>query len=281
MSTDQRGSGSIINAGLVGRALREMLPTTLLCAALLATISGLLAYALPQFQARVIQRAMPPAFTQMRSVMLGVDATGSGVADVAFSIAWAHPVMLILLLTQCVIACTRVPAGEIERGSIDMLMGLPISRWQLFRSETTAWVIGGAIVLGAVYGGSFLGSRFILPEYRPTWGKLAMVLLNLSFVYAVAGAAAMAASAMSDRRGRAVLVVLVMFVGSLLVNFLELLWEPAKQIAFLSFLHYYRPIGMLMNGKWPLGDLAILGGIAAALWIFAGMAIGRRALTTL
>ena len=46
----------MMNIGLVRRALREMAATTLLCAALLATISGLLAFALPQFQARMIQR---------------------------------------------------------------------------------------------------------------------------------------------------------------------------------------------------------------------------------
>ena len=271
----------MMNLGLVRRALRETLPTTLLCAVLLATISGLLAYALPQFQARIIQRAMPPGFMQMRNVMLGVDSTGGGIADIAFSIAWSHPVVLILLLAQAIITCTRVPAGEIERGSIDMLMGLPISRWELFLSETVAWLMGGLLMLAAVYGGSYIGAQFINAEYRPHWGKLLMVLANLSLVYALVGAAAMAASAMSDRRGRAVVAVLVLSVGSLLINFLELLWEPAKNVAFLSFLHYYRPIGMLMSGRWALGDMAILGGGVLVLWVVAGVVLQRRALTTL
>jgi ABC-type transport system involved in multi-copper enzyme maturation permease subunit len=272
----------MINLGLIRRALREMLPTTLLCALILAAISGVLAYALPQFQARMMQRSfLPPGLVQMRNTLLGVDSSSGGIADVAFSIAWSHPVVLILLLAQAIITCTRVPAGEIERGSIDMLMGLPISRWQLFLSETAAWFLGGLVVLGAVYAGSFVGARFILPEYRPNWGKLAIVVVNLAFVYAVVGTAAMAASSLSDRRGRAVLAVLVVSVGSLLINFLELLWEPAKQFSFLSFLHYYRPIGMLMNGAWPLRDLAILGSIAGTLWVFAGIVLSRRALTTL
>jgi ABC-type transport system involved in multi-copper enzyme maturation permease subunit len=272
----------MINLGLIRRALRETLPTTILCALFLATISGVLAYALPQFQARMMQRSfLPPGLVQMRNVLLGVDSSSGGVADVAFSIGWSHPVVLILLLAHAVIACTRVPAGEIERGSIDMLMGLPISRIQLFLSETLAWLIGGLIVLGAVYAGSFIGARFIQPDYRPNWGKLGIVVLNLAFVYAVVGAAAMAASSISDRRGRAVLAVLVISVGSLLLNFLELLWEPAKQFSFLSFLHYYRPIGMLMNGAWPIRDLEILGAIAGTLWVFAGIVLARRPLTTL
>lgn len=75
--------------------------------------------------------------------------------------------------------------------------------------------------------------------------------------------------------------MLVLSVGSLLINFLELLWEPAKNVAFLSFMHYYRPVGMLMAGSGQVSDLGIHGGIAVVLWVTAGVVMGRRALTTL
>lgn len=121
----------MINMGLIRRACREMAPTTLLCAVLLATISGLLAYALPQFQARVIQRAMPPAFMQMRNVMLGVDAErrdrGYRVLNRVVAPGGDDPAAGTG--DYRVYACQR---GEIDAGSIDMLMGLPISRRQLF-----------------------------------------------------------------------------------------------------------------------------------------------------
>lgn len=271
-----------MNLGLIQRALREIAPVTLLCAALLSAISGLLAYALPQVQARFAQRSfIPPGLQQLRNVMLGVDSSTGGIADIAFSIGWSHPVVLILLCTQAIFVCTRVPAGEIERGTIDILMGLPVSRWQLFLSETVAWLISGVFVLIAIYLGSYIGAMFINPEYRPSWGKLAMVLVNLGFVYALVSTLGLLAGTISDRRGRAVLFVLVIAVGSLLLNYLQLIWDPAKHVSFLSFLHYYRPIGMLQRGEWPWRDLAILGSGALCAWTAAGVMLSKRPLTTL
>jgi ABC-type transport system involved in multi-copper enzyme maturation permease subunit len=269
-----------INVGLVHRALRETLVPTLIFAGLLGLISGLLAYALPRVQARFMERGVPPQLQQLRNLMLGVDSSTTGVANIAFSIAWSHPVILILLFAHAILVCTRVPAGEIERGTIDVLLGLPVSRRTLWLSETFAWLLMAACVLGAVFLGSFTGARWIKPEFRPDWGSLAMVLANLALVYAVVGAVAMMAASVFDRRGRAVLFVLVLSVGSLLVNFLEALWDPAKHVAFLSILHYYRPVGMLMKAQWPWEDMAVLGGIALVAWIAAGVVLSRRAITT-
>jgi ABC-type transport system involved in multi-copper enzyme maturation permease subunit len=271
----------MINLGLVQRSLREMWFTSAVFAGLLGLMSGLMAYALPMVQARFMARGfIPPPVQQFRNVMLGFDATGAGVADVAFSIAWSHPAVLALLFAHAIVVCTRVPAGEIERGTIDVLLGLPVSRRTLWLSETAAWLIMGAGVLGAVYLGSFVGARWVEPQYRPNWGNLVMVLANLALVYGAVGTAAMAAASVFDRRGRAVLLVLVLSVGSLLINFLEILWEPAKRVSFLSILHYYRPVGMLMRAEWPWRDLSVLGGVALAAWALAGVVTSRRAITT-
>lgn len=273
----------LLNIGLVRRALRETLPTTVLFAATLGFISGMLAFALPAVQARFMQRSfIPQPLLQFRNMLLGVNDGGAGsVSEIAFAIAWSHPIMLILLCAHAIIVCTRLPAGEIERGTIDVLMGLPISRWQLYISETIAWMITTLMILGAVYFGSYVGAQFIKPEYRPDWGKLAMVLANLGLVYSTVGVAALTAATIADRRGRAIVAVLVLSVGSLLINFLQLLWEPAEKIKFLSFLTYYRPVVMLRTGTWPLTDVLVLGAATIGLWILAGWLLSRRPLTTL
>lgn len=270
-----------INLGLVQRSLRETAFATLVFSGLLGLISGLLAYALPRVQERfAIKQNIPAPIQQFRNVMLGFDATGAGVSDIAFSIAWSHPVVLALLFAHAIVVCSRVLAGEVERGTIDVLLGLPVSRGTLWLSETCAWLLTAVVVLASIYAGSFIGSRWIKPEFRPDWGNLAMVLANLALVYGVVAMLALAAASIFDRRGRAVLLVLVLSVGSLLINFLEILWEPAKHVAFLSILHYYRPVGMLMRAEWPWRDMAVLGGIALAAWVTAGVVLSRRGITT-
>lgn len=273
-----------LNIGLLHRAWREIAWTSIVFAMVVASISGLLAYALPRIQARFAQRQfVPPGLKQFRDALFGFDSTSAGVSEIAFAIALSHPIVLSLLSAHAIMVCTRVPAAEVERGTVDILFALPVSRWSIFISETAAWLCSAVIVVGAVFVGSYVGAQFIRPEYRPDWSKLAMVLANLALVYGVIGSAGLLAATITNRRVWAVLSVLILTVASLLINFLHTL-DPAleftKKVAFLSFLDYYRPIRTLMEGTWPLRDMAILGGAMASLWTVAGVWLSRRDITT-
>ncbi len=270
-----------MNLGLVQRALREIVPVSLVFGPLLAAIAALLGFALPRIANRIANPSfLPPAARQLRDSLLGIDTTSANPSDIVFALAWSHPVILILVFAHATITCTRVPAAEIERGTIDVLFALPVTRLRLFVSETAAWLMCAACVIACVYAGSFIGTRFISPNLRPDFSRLLVILINLAAMYGAVGCLALAACACSDRRGRAVILVVVLTVGSLLLNFLEPLWEPARHVAFMSILHYYRPINVLMSGAWPWRDLAILGGLALSLWTFASIVLSRRDITT-
>lgn len=274
----------LLNLGLVHRAWREIAWTSLVFAMVVGSISGLLSYALPRIQERFMQRQfIPPGVRQFRDAIFGFDSSSAAVSDVAFALAWSHPIMLALLSAHAIMVCTRVPAAEVERGTIDVLFALPVSRWSVLVSETFAWLLSAALVLGAVYLGSFIGAQFIKIENRPNWNRLAMVLANLSLVYVLIGCAAMLAATVTNRRTWAIMVVLILTVASLLINFLHTL-DPSlaftKRLAFLSFLEYYGPIRVLMSGEWPLKNMAILAGAAGTIWIVAGIWLSRRDITT-
>lgn len=224
--------------------------------------------------------SIPPQLLQIRNAILGVDGSTSGVAEFAFGLAWSHPVILALLFAHAIIYTTRVPAGEVERGTMDILLGLPVSRWGLHASETAAWALSAVLLLGSMFVGSYLGAQFIKAENRPDWGVLAIVLGNLACVYAAAGAAGMLCAASTNRRTRAVLTVLIVLVASMLIFLLRGMWEPAEKFGFLSLLYYYRPAIILRTGNWPWRDIGVLLGTFAALWVAAGIVLNRRALTT-
>jgi ABC-2 type transport system permease protein len=272
----------VINLGLVQRTLRETLPTAATFALILGSIAALLAIGMTQVQERFMQRGfIPPPVRAFRNALLGIDGSDGTIADVAFSVALVHPIMLVPLIAHAIIVCTRVPAGEVERGTIDVLLGLPTSRWTLFRSETLGWLIGASIVLLSVVVGIFAGAQFIKPELQPSWSKLAIVLVNLAMVYFALGSIAMAASSFAERRGRAIIFVMVVSIASLLINFLQLQWEAAKDFAFLSVLEYYKPGRIMQSGAWPWRDLGTLGGITLVAWCVAGVQVSRRDMTSL
>lgn len=251
----------------------------------LFAISSLLAYVLPRVQERFSQRQfVPPQVRAFRDAILGMDSSLGSIGDIAFSIALSHPIVIALLAAHAIIITTRILAAEVERGTVDVLLALPVTRIQLFVSETVAWLIMAMVALGAIYGGSYFGSRFIVAEYRPDFGNMLLVMANLGLVYTVIGTSGLLAGVMTDRRTRAVLFVVLMTVFSVLVNFLYVL-DPSldftERLRVFSVLEYYKPVAMLRAAEFPWKDAAILGGATLALWTLAAIRVTRRDVTTL
>lgn len=273
------------NLGLIHRALRETLWTTLSLSGALFAIAALLAYALPRVQARFMQRQfIPPGVREFRNAVLGIDSTSGSVGDIAFSIALVHPIIIALLAAHAIIVCTRILAAEVERGTVDVLLALPVTRLALFVSETAAWLFTAFIILFSIYAGCYFGSRFINPDYRPNFTNMILVISNLALVYTVIGTFGLLASVTTDRRVRAVLFVMLITIFSVLINFLYTLdpsLEFTKRLKFLSVLDYYKPSAMLSKGTIPWRDFGILAGASMTLWTLAAIRLVRRDVTTL
>jgi ABC-2 type transport system permease protein len=271
-----------MNVGLIRKAARELWGTTLVFGLAMFAICALLAFALPRFQQQIFGKiANMPFLQDMRSAMLGTDVGNANGPEVPYGIAWSHPVLLAIFWAHAIICCTRVPAGEVDKGTIDVLLGLPVSRWQVYVSETVSWLGSAAIVLMLAVLGSLIGMRFAPPDLRLELSRLLIVIANLFALYAAVGAFAWLMSSLSDRRGRAVTAVLIVVVASFFLNYLALLWPAAGSVQFLSVLNYYRPVFPLRSGDWPWKDIGILLGSAMVLWTAGGVVFARRDLSTL
>lgn len=271
-----------MNLGLLRKAARELWGTTLVFSLAMLAICMLLGFALPRFQQQFLQRmGSMPLLQDIRNAMLGTDVGNATGPEVPFGIGWSHPVLLAILWAHAIICCTRVPAGEVDKGTIDVLLGLPVSRWQVYVSETVAWLASAVVVLAFAFLGNVIGMQFAPHEMRPQLTRLLIVIANLFAVYAAVGGFTWLMSSLSDRRGRAVTAVLIVVVASFFLNYLALLWPAAARVRWLSILNYYRPVFPLRDGHWPWQDLARLVGVAAVLWAVGGMVFSRRDLSTL
>lgn len=270
-----------MNRGLLLKAWVELWPLSLLFALLLAGAEAVLSYVLPTYQRGVIgsvlsQSELAQSFLK---ALLGSDSPVGAGPELFMAIPWTHPAVLALVWAHAVISCTRMPAGEIDRGTIDLLMGLPVSRWNLYLSETAAWLIATAAILGVTFGANRAGVAFAPAELAPPAGRAAIVVVNLFAMLVAVGGFAFFVSSLSDRRGRAMTVVFVALLVSFLINFLAQMWKPAARLEWLSLLTYYRPVFALRDGRWPVADLGLLLGLGGALWAAGGVVFARRDLT--
>ena len=270
-----------MNRGLMLKSIRELLPTTLLCGLTLAAIESVLAYVMPTFAQQFSQQILQVQFIQnVIKAMLGMD-TGEALGPEMFtSISWAHPVVLAIVWAHAIVCCTRVPAGEVDRGTIDVLLGLPVSRWEVFSSDTVVWLGSSILVAGTALIGNAIGSALATTAAQPDTGRRLIVLANLLCLCTVVGSFSLLVSALSDRRGPAITIVFAVVLGSFLLNYLGQFWSVAERVSFLSILSYYRPLVVLRDGHWPMKDMAILLTIAIILWSLAGAVFGRRDLCT-
>jgi len=270
-----------MNRGLLLKSWRETWPPTVLFGGALFVIQAILAFALPKLQSQLsAQLASTPFLRNLIGAMIGTDVGGGLGPEMFAAIAWVHPVVLALVWAHAIVLCTRVPAGEVDRGTIDVLLALPVSRWQVFVTESLVWVGAAFSIIVAALLGNAVVARLGGNALDIAVTRLLPVAANLLAIATSVGAFAWLASCLSDRRGRALAVALLAVLASFLLNYLAPFWEPANRIAWLSVLRYHQPVRVLQSGQWPFADLGVLLGAAALMWVVAGTVFARRDLTT-
>lgn len=270
-----------MNRGLMLKAAVEIRTSTLLCGGLLCGVEAILAYVLPTFQAQFSENLRQIRFLQtFFSAMLGVDASEQFGPEAFMAFPWVHPVVLALVWAHALVCCTRLPAGEIEQGTADVTFTLPVTRWEILRSETAVWLAASLTVMAMILLGNTVGGSYAVAAEHAEGARTLIVLANLWCLHLAVGGLSWLVSALSNRRGVAITVAFVLLLASFLLNYLAQFWEFAKRIAFLGLLDYYRPLVILRDGIMPWRDMAILLMAAILLWTAAGVVFTRRDVCT-
>ncbi len=267
--------------GLLHKIVLEIRLAVVLFAIGLAIIMGLLTALLPKVLGDV-ERIFDsiPFIKPLLTALLGVDPGQGFTAQMMQAFLWVHPTVLAMIWAHELMYCSRVPAAEIDRGTIDFLLGLPVSRWKLYITETIGWLVSGLLILAGGFGGHAIASQTLQPDMQPGAFATFSVLANLFAVYVAVGAITFLVSASSDRRGRAIGVVFALLLFSFLLNFLAQFWEPAQSVAFLSIMDYYKPALVIESGRFPVRNVSILTGVAAVAWTAGGIIFRRRSICT-
>ena len=296
--------------GLLRKIFYEVRVPTLLFGIGLAIIMTLLTALLPKVLGDIDKLfGSIPFIKPLLSTMLGVDPGEAFTGQLMQAFLWVHPTVLAIIWAHELMYCSRVPAAEIDRGSVDFLLGLPVSRWKLYVAETIGWMVTGLIILGFGFTGHAIASKTMEPDMLPTPFATFSVICNLYCVYLAVGSITLMFSAMSDRRGRAIGVVFGLLVFSFLVNFLSQplpvmteesdigekvaaitkpdekleetpIWEPAKNVAFLSVMEYYRPAFIIESQTFPKRNIGILLTVTIICWTIGGIIFRRRSICT-
>jgi ABC-2 family transporter protein len=193
----------------------------------LALVMGLLTALLPRVLGdihHVFERL--PFIKPLITALLGVDPGDQINASMSQAFLWVHPTVLTLLWAHAVMYCTRVPAGEIDRGTVDFLLGMPISRGRLFVAESIGWILSGIFILSCGFLGHWLINLTNSQSMRPPTRLLAYIMINLFAVYLAVGSFSWLIACLSDRRNKAIGIIFAVLLASFLINFVAQFWDP-------------------------------------------------------
>jgi ABC-2 type transport system permease protein len=226
------------------------------------------------------------------------------------SIGYVHPVMQFVFCIWAVGRAAGAVAGEIDRGTMELLLAQPLARARLVLAHFLVDCVTIPCLCLALFAGNLIGTWWIdpiqvrppakemkLPFKVPTnddpevrkqleihpWRFVRALPVVGGLVFGIGGLT-MWASAMGRYRwrtmGLAVSVVLVMF----LINVLGQMWEPAGWLRPATIFFYYQPQQVIPEGGgWsvnvngvPVPMLLVLYGVGAIGYVAATVTLVRR-----
>jgi len=186
-----------------------------------------------------------------------------------FSFVW--PIMVIFLLVSLGAAGI---AGEVEKGTLEIILARPVSRRNVFLGRYLAGVFTLVVftvfsVFGIVPLAELYGIDYVIESY------ITMSILGFLFGIVVFSIA-MLFSAISSERGRVYMatggILIIMYV----LNLIAALKDDLGNLRYLSFFHYFDPAQALTNNSISIAAVLVFVVISITSAIAGAFLFSRR-----
>jgi ABC-2 type transport system permease protein len=173
----------------------------------------------------------------------------------------------LLLAIYAIIASTGTLAGEEDQGTLELIVAMPLKRWQIVSVKAfTLSVAALGIMKSSVETDVTNGQLFVavLNSYPIT---LSVMMMGLFF-----------GTYLPSRRIAAIAITLI-FVASYFVRMLASLVDSLDFIKPLSLFHYFDTTPTVFTEGVKASDVAVLMGLAGIFFVLSLFAFQRRNIT--
>jgi ABC-2 type transport system permease protein len=174
----------------------------------------------------------------------------------ALTIGYVHPVTQAILCIWAVGRAAGAIAGEIDRGTMELLLAQPVPRYRLILAHLLVDCITIPALCLSLWAGNWLGRWAVGVREN---GPGSPLISPMIFLPALANVAALLFALsgftlwLSSRgrfRGRvlgaAVFIVLLQF----LINLIGQLWDDVQWLRPFTVFFYYQPQQIILKGNW-------------------------------
>ncbi len=215
---------------------------------------------------------MLPAFLK---TFIGGEAVQVGNIAGLIAIGYQDPLILLLYMLFAVGVPTALLSGEVQRGTMELILSRQTTKTQIYISAGLITIIGmfGLVVvmfLGTVTATCLYNFKQDVPLYD--FFKLAT---NGGILASAVGGITLLAAA-CFRRGMAVSITVAYLVLNYFAEIVAEWWPRMKWLKPLNIYHYVKDAKIFTESAWPVGNMAVLITILIVSTIVGGIIWARR-----
>ncbi len=187
----------------------------------------------------------------------------------------------ILLFIYCIIASTSTLAGEEDNGTLELIVAMPLSRWQIL----TAKAIALSVVALSIMFIASIGNAFILalvkvnnPINVTPFGLFTALMSSLPLAVGLIMIGIFLGAILPNRR-LSTTVMTIYFIASFFGENIAGMVKSLEPIKYLSLFNYYDTTETIFTDGTQLSDILILIGVAVVFYILALICFKRRNIT--
>jgi ABC-2 type transport system permease protein len=207
----------------------------------------------------------------MRTLMGGENIKLDQAMDM-LSIGYVHPLVQAIFCIWAVGRAAGAIAGEIDRGTMELLLAQPLARTKVVLAHLCVDLITIPFLCLSLWGGTWLGTWLVGPIHAQTseLKKLPFAveidpsalqvhpdafgpaLVNVgALIFAVTGYT-MWISASGRFRGKVLGLAVFVTLLQFLINVVGQLWDALAVLRPFTVFYYYQPQQIALSGKWTV-----------------------------
>jgi ABC-2 type transport system permease protein len=204
---------------------------------------------------------------------LGGEWLQAGNAAGLITMGYDHPLVLVLYMLFAVGVPTGLLAGEVQRGTMELILSRPATKTQVYLCAGTLTILGMAALVFVMFFGTVVGTNLydfgepilLRPFFR--------IAVNGGLLAGAVGAIALLAAAVFRRRNMAVGVTVAFLVVNDFIYIISDWWPRMNFLKPATLSHY---VDGAIRPTWPVDDMGVLTAILLVAAIAGGIIWQRR-----
>ncbi len=187
----------------------------------------------------------------------------------------------VLVGIYCIVTSTSTLAGEEDSGTLELIVAMPLDRWQILTAKAAALsiavltimiivAIGNAVLLEVI--------RFDSPINVTPFSLFAALISSLPLAMGLIMIGLFLGSILPNRRIAATVMTIYLIASYFGENIAGMV-KSLEPIRYFSLFNYYNTTATIFSDGPKISDILILLGIAAVFYVLALICFSRRNVT--